>query len=141
MLYEKQNDFLNGLFHIQTPYKISEIEKRLKIIEAKLGRKRTKNKNGPRTIDLDIVVFNNQIIDDDVFKRDFLKNLIVDLFPEFYEVLNCKNYMDNFNHIKQVIEIVKSELPQKPISIFGAGNWFSNEDSIATNIDIMENAY
>ena len=44
-----------------------ELKILLKQIENKLERVRTKNKNGPRTIDLDIVLFNNQILDKDVF--------------------------------------------------------------------------
>ena len=137
LLYEDQNDFLNGVLHIETPYEKSELNKILKSIEFKLGRIRDENKNGPRTIDLDIVIFNNQILDSDVFKRDFLKNPIIGLFPYLSPVLNCENYLNNFEDIQRVIEIIKSELPDKPISIFGAGYWFCDEKCSTSDIDII----
>lgn len=109
----------------------------MKDIESELGRIRGANKNGPRTIDLDILVFNNQIEDHDVFHRDFFKNPIVDLFPNLSPVLSCKNYMNNFEAIHRIIEHIKSTLPNKPISIFGAGKWFNNNKSATDNIDII----
>ena len=38
--------------------------------------------NAPRTIDLDIVVFNGLIVDSDVYKRDFLRTAVSELSPE-----------------------------------------------------------
>ena len=137
LLYKDQNDFLNGVLHIETPYEKSELNKILKSIEFKLGRIRDENKNGPRTIDLDIVIFNNQILDRDVFKRDFFRIPIIEIFPYLLPVLNCENYLNNFDDIQRVIEIIKSELPAEPISIFGAGHWFCDEECTASNIDII----
>ena len=53
----------------------------LKQVEDQLGRKRIE-KFGPRTIDLDIVVWNDKIVDADVYERDFLRNAIQQIFPE-----------------------------------------------------------
>lgn len=57
-----QGKFLNGVFKIRTglgPFKLLE---ELKGIEKRLGRKRG-IKNGPRKIDLDILLFGNKKID------------------------------------------------------------------------------
>lgn len=137
LLTEDQDDFLNGVFYIETSFEKLELKKRLKNIEFNLGRIRNTNKNGPRTIDLDIVVFNNQIIDYDVFQRDYLKNQIVNLLPNLSSVLNCKNYMNNFDDIYQIIDAIKFVLPNNPISIFGAGHWFGDEECATSNIDII----
>ncbi len=56
---------------------------RLREIESGLGRVRTGNKNGPRTIDLDILVWNGEVVDDDVYEREFLKTSIRELLPGF----------------------------------------------------------
>ena len=48
-----------------------------------MGRIKTSNKQGPRIIDLDIVIWNNKIMDDDVYQRGFLKNSILELIPDF----------------------------------------------------------
>ena len=68
-----QPAFLNGAFLIRTSLEIQELKKYLKSVENQLGRIRTSNKNGPRTIDLDIVLFNDDVVDLDYYKYDFVK--------------------------------------------------------------------
>ena len=60
---------------------LKDLKDYLKNMEKILGRVRTENKNGPRTIDLDIVVFNNKIIDNDFYKYDFVRNSVLELTP------------------------------------------------------------
>lgn len=79
--FKEQPDFLNGAFFIETSLDKKNLENYLKEIEKRLGRVRTENKNAPRTIDLDIVVFNNEIINDDFYKYRFVKNAVLELIP------------------------------------------------------------
>lgn len=51
----------------------------LKKIETQLGRVRTNNKNGPRTIDLDIVKIDGNIVDDGYYKYGFVKKSVDEL--------------------------------------------------------------
>jgi len=57
------------------------LKRRLREIESGLGRVRTANKNGPRTIDLDILVWNGEVVDADVYERGFLRDSIIELLP------------------------------------------------------------
>jgi 2-amino-4-hydroxy-6-hydroxymethyldihydropteridine diphosphokinase len=82
--YKDQPDFLNGSVLIETPSDKKTLIKRLKKIETQLGRKKRGRKNGPRRIDLDLIVFNNCIVDDEVYKRDFLKTALHELLPDFH---------------------------------------------------------
>jgi 7,8-dihydro-6-hydroxymethylpterin-pyrophosphokinase len=41
-----------------------------------MGRDRTAPKFGPRNIDLDIVVWNGEIVDNDYYTRDFLQKSV-----------------------------------------------------------------
>lgn len=59
---ENQEAFLNQVLKIETLLKPEELLKSILQIEEQLGRKR-EMKYGPRTIDIDILFFNNQIID------------------------------------------------------------------------------
>ena len=77
--YEHQDDFLNGALLVRTGLNKKQFINYLKKLENKLGRKRTHNKNGPRTIDLDVVIWNDKIIDQDCYERDFLKNCLNEL--------------------------------------------------------------
>ncbi len=79
--YTNQDDFINGAVYIETPLEAPTLKEELKNIEKKLGRSSSTIKYGPRTIDLDIVVFNNQITDQDFYERDFLKNAVLELLP------------------------------------------------------------
>ena len=56
-----QADFLNGAVKMQTKLKPKELLKELKNIEQILKRK-TPFRNGPRTIDLDIIFYGNLIM-------------------------------------------------------------------------------
>jgi GTP cyclohydrolase I/2-amino-4-hydroxy-6-hydroxymethyldihydropteridine diphosphokinase len=80
--FAEQADFLNGAFSIKTELDIEGLEAYLKEVEATLGRVRTDNKSGPRTIDLDVTVFNGQIVDNDFYRYDFVRKAVTELMPE-----------------------------------------------------------
>lgn len=71
-----QPDYTNGAVKIETRFNKDELNQLLKKIEDNLGRDRSTPKFGPRTIDLDITVWNDTIVDEDYYKRDFLKNAV-----------------------------------------------------------------
>lgn len=81
--YKNQLDFLNGVVLVDTSLMEADIIAQLKRIEQKLGRRRNVRKDGPRKIDLDLVLFNGQILDDDVHERKFLRQSILELLPDF----------------------------------------------------------
>lgn len=71
-----QPDFLNGAAKVLTEMEIVEFKDYLKNIEERLKRDRTVPKFGPRTVDLDLVKWDGEIIDQDYYKRDFLKTVV-----------------------------------------------------------------
>jgi 2-amino-4-hydroxy-6-hydroxymethyldihydropteridine diphosphokinase len=76
---ENQNDFINGAVKVKTNLNQSELTILMKNIENEMGRDRTAPKFGPRNIDLDIVVWNGEIVDDDYYTRDFLQQTVREL--------------------------------------------------------------
>lgn len=80
--YEDQDDFLNGAILIATPLRLQALVRQLKQIEVLMGRIKGENKNGPRKIDLDVLTFNKQLIDDSIYELPFLINWIKCLQPE-----------------------------------------------------------
>lgn len=73
-----QPDFLNGAFYIQTQLDFDALDKYLKQVEVRLGRIKTRNKSGPRVMDLDIIVFNSKIVHKD-FRHDFVYEPVQEL--------------------------------------------------------------
>lgn len=79
--FKPQADFLNAAALIKTKLSRLELKALLRQIESDLGRVRTANKAGPRTIDLDILVYDGEVVDDKVYEWDFLEKLVVELMP------------------------------------------------------------
>jgi len=76
---ENQPEFTNGAVKIKTSLNQENLTVLLKSIEDQMGRDRTAPRFGARTIDLDIVVWNGEIVDDDYYTRDFLQNSVREL--------------------------------------------------------------
>lgn len=77
-----QDDFLNGAVLIQTPMPQNDLKTYLLELESQLGRHRSADKFGPRTIDLDLVVWNGQVVHKDVSERDFVRQAVLEICPE-----------------------------------------------------------
>ncbi len=59
-----QDDFLNQVLKVETTLEAPELMERILDVEHQLGRQRTE-KYGPRTIDIDILFYNDAVIDID----------------------------------------------------------------------------
>lgn len=79
---KNQPEFLNGALLIESNMTLENLKGLLREIEDKIGRNRHNDKFGPRVIDLDVVVWNGNIIDNDVYERNFLQKSITELLPE-----------------------------------------------------------
>lgn len=75
-------NFLNLAACIATPLEPEALKTELtRPIENALGRVRTADKYAPRTIDLDLIVFDDQILEPDLWKRPFLALTLAELLP------------------------------------------------------------
>ena len=75
-------DFLNLAITVNTDLHEKQLkESILRKIEDQLGRVRSSNKNAPRTIDLDTIIFNDVIIDDELWEKAFIAIPVAELKP------------------------------------------------------------
>ena len=79
---QDQPDFYNGALLLETELEQQSLKKELKRIEDILGRDRSLPKFGPRTIDLDILIWNNEVVDEDYYERDFLRKGVEEIIPD-----------------------------------------------------------
>jgi 2-amino-4-hydroxy-6-hydroxymethyldihydropteridine diphosphokinase len=70
--YLDQPNFLNTAFLVATHLDYEEFNAYLKSIEDRMGRERGLNKAGPRTIDLDIIIWNGRLLTDDYHSYDYV---------------------------------------------------------------------
>lgn len=90
-----QGKFLNAAIKIETPLLPLELLSLLKSIENQLGRIKTVP-NGPRTIDLDILLYDSIHFESDeliiphprMLQRDFVMAPLKEIFPEIIEELS-----------------------------------------------------
>ena len=76
-------NFLNQVVLISTNLSAVEIKENvIEKIEKKLGRIRTKDKNSPRTIDLDIIIFNQEIIEEDIWSEAYIALPLSEIYPD-----------------------------------------------------------
>ena len=77
--YKDQADFLNGAFWLETELDYAGFNAYLKEVEKRMDRIDHGDKAGPRTIDLDIIVWDNAIIEDDFYSKDYVRIPVTDL--------------------------------------------------------------
>ena len=76
----EQPDFIHGALLIQTELDRELFRVQLKKIEHQMGRMKTKAQNyGPRIIDIDILVWNDQVVNQDFYEREFVRELVSEL--------------------------------------------------------------
>ena len=90
-LRKNQDDYLNGVWQINTSISPEELKFGvLRTIEKKLHRNRESDKYAPRTIDLDLLLYGDMLIqkgdltipDPDIYKRSFIAFPLSELNPD-----------------------------------------------------------
>ena len=88
-------DFLNAVVKVETEYSAEKLKAQvLRPIETKLGRRRSSNKNAPRIIDLDILVFDKKILDPHIWDYAHLAAPLAECFPELTHPLSSQTIAD-----------------------------------------------
>ena len=90
--FSDQPNFLNAAVLLETELSAPALrEEAIATIESALGRVRTENKNAPRTIDIDIMLFNRDVIqtkrrhipDPEVMERPFVAIPLAEISPDY----------------------------------------------------------
>jgi|DewCreStandDraft_2_1066082.scaffolds.fasta_scaffold29499_2 2-amino-4-hydroxy-6-hydroxymethyldihydropteridine diphosphokinase len=77
-------NFLNAVVVIKTHLTPQQLkEEILRPLESALGRQRTEDKFAPRTIDLDIIAYDGQILDEDAFRYAHLAVPLAEILRQY----------------------------------------------------------
>jgi 2-amino-4-hydroxy-6-hydroxymethyldihydropteridine diphosphokinase len=112
-----ENDFLNGVIVIQTNLPPEQLFGELKAQEKKQGRPSRYPKWTARTIDLDIITYDNLVVETDTLiipHQEYTRRLFVllplkDIFPDWKDPVSAQHVDTLIEHAPD-LEIVKTTL-------------------------------
>lgn len=97
-------NFLNACVLLSTNLLSAELKEQvIRPIEAKLGRQRSADKYAARTIDIDIVLFDNQLCDEKYWKQAFVVIPLAEIYPEFQNPSTRQSITDTATRLRQNI--------------------------------------
>ncbi|RLA91272.1 MAG: 2-amino-4-hydroxy-6-hydroxymethyldihydropteridine diphosphokinase [Deltaproteobacteria bacterium] len=104
--YVYQSWFINGAIQIKTAFSVYDLLKFLKNLEYKMGR-RTSFKNAPRLIDLDILFYDDKVINEAeisvphprIPKRAFVLVPLAEINPELIHPVTGKRIVQLINEL------------------------------------------
>ena len=108
-------NFLNTAAAIRTPLP-PELLKTLVLrrVERELGRVRTANKNAPRTIDLDILVYEGRVLDPKVWTDSFVAVPLAELLPDLRHTQTGESLSQAAQRLSAQTPLkLRSEIPRK----------------------------
>ncbi|NJL83867.1 MAG: 2-amino-4-hydroxy-6-hydroxymethyldihydropteridine diphosphokinase [Chloroflexaceae bacterium] len=100
--YQYQPDFHNAAFYLKTRQDYLSFNESLKRVEIRLGRVKTVIKSGPRTIDLDIIIWNGYIVRDEFYYHDYVSGPTYELVHKHGITLQCAAPTDHPARTKQL---------------------------------------
>ena len=77
-------NFLNAVLVIETSFEAETLKEQvLHPLEAQLQRVRTRDKNSPRTIDLDILLYDQQLLDPNLWQYAYCAVPLAEVLPDY----------------------------------------------------------
>jgi 2-amino-4-hydroxy-6-hydroxymethyldihydropteridine diphosphokinase len=97
-------NYLNACVLFQTEYMQVELkEKVIRPIEARLGRIRSENKYSPRTIDIDIVLFDEKPYNDRFWRFAFVIVPLAEIHPEYQNPITRENIVQTATRLRSQV--------------------------------------
>ena len=99
-------NFLNACVLLVTPLEQRELKvQALLPIETALGRKRSADKFAPRTIDIDIVLFDGNSVNDKYWEQAFVVVPLAEIYPEYQSPLTQGSILDVATRLHQQVRM------------------------------------
>jgi len=97
-------NFLNACVLFLTPLLYAELKDQvIHPIEAKLGRKRSKDKYAPRTIDIDIILFDDELCNEKFWKQAFVVIPLEEIYPEYQNPMTHESIGEIATRLRQTV--------------------------------------
>lgn len=95
-------------------------ERIIRSIEAQLGRERSEDKYMPRTMDIDIILFDDQLQKDSFWNDAFVIVPLAEIYPEYRNPLTSESVTEAATRLRAKVWM---EMRPEVLSQFSAGHW------------------
>jgi len=98
------NNYLNVCVKFKTSLEQSDVKgKIIRPIENQLGRKRGEDKFAPRSMDIDIILFDNVSINADVWELAFVVVPLAEIYPEYQNPLTEEQIHETATRLRRKV--------------------------------------
>jgi 2-amino-4-hydroxy-6-hydroxymethyldihydropteridine diphosphokinase len=99
-------NYLNACVLLGTPLEKAALKQFVLLpIEIELGRKRSENKFAPRTMDVDIVLFDDTLVDSKYWEQAFVVIPLAEIYPEYKNPLTGESILETATRLRKDIWI------------------------------------
>lgn len=99
-------NYLNACVLFATPLIQTALKEQvLYPIEMELGRKRSADKFAPRTMDIDIVLFDDRSCDDKYWEQAFVVIPLAEIYPDYENPLKHESIKETATHLRKMFWI------------------------------------
>jgi 2-amino-4-hydroxy-6-hydroxymethyldihydropteridine diphosphokinase len=103
----RQGKFLNAVLGLKTIFSLEKLFSKLLSIESEQGRVRTHIKNGPRTLDIDLLFYGEQVLTNEnlilphprLAERAFVLKPFLDIAPKLRHPVYQKTILELYNNL------------------------------------------
>lgn len=97
-------NYLNACLLFISPHdQLQLIERIIRPLEAQLGRKRGENKYAPRTIDIDIILFDEVLPNLKAWKYPFVLIPLSEIYPDYQNPVTKENIKQSANRLRSKV--------------------------------------
>lgn len=97
-------NYLNACVLIVTPLSRMRLKEQVLLpIEIELGRRRSSNQFAPRTIDIDIVIFDDRSCDDKYWEQAFVVIPLAEIYPDYQNPSRPETILETARRLRQRI--------------------------------------
>ena len=98
------NNYLNACIKFKTGLQQSELkENAIRPIESQLGRERSKDKFVPRSMDIDIILFDDRCVNAAIWQLAFVVVPLADIYPEYRKTKTGESVRDIAKRLRREV--------------------------------------
>ncbi len=111
----KGPNYLNACVLYKSAHSLTDLKERvITLIETRLGRRRMEDKSAPRSMDIDIILFDDQPVNDSVWELAFVVVPLADIYPEYRVVVKEETVIEIATRLRREVWLETRPLMLRP---------------------------